>query len=141
MELDDALKWAAGRTDGVLITIRRDGRPQSSDIAYLYADGVFNISITDDRAKTKNLRRDPRAVLHLTDRSAWAYASFDGTVELMPATVSPDDATADALVAYYEGVLGESHPNWNEYRQAMIDEGRLIARFTATSAVGQVPST
>ena len=59
----------------------------------------------------------------------------------MPATVSPDDATADALVAYYEGVRGEFHPNWNEYRQAMIDEGRLIARFTATSAVGQVPST
>jgi PPOX class probable F420-dependent enzyme len=139
MDLDKAFEWAGGRSDGVLITIRRDGRPQSSDIAYLLDDGVFNISVTESRAKTANMRRDPRVVLHITDRSAWAYLSFDGTVDLMPATTSPDDATADALVAYYESVAGEAHPDWDEYRRVMIEEGRLIARFTPTSVVGQVP--
>ena len=54
------------------------------------------------------------------------------------ATVSPDDATSDALVGYYERVAGSPHPDWDEYRQAMIDERRLVARFTPTSATGYV---
>ena len=62
--------------------------------------------------------------------------SLDGAVELMPATTSVDDATSDALVDYYELVIGSPHPDWNEYRQAMIDERRLVARFTPTSATG-----
>ncbi|MEM9132753.1 MAG: PPOX class F420-dependent oxidoreductase [Actinomycetota bacterium] len=138
MDMDAALEWASARTDAVLITIRRDGRPQSSDISYHLADGVFDISVTESRAKTANMRRDPRVVLHLTDRSSWSYLSFDGTVELTPATTVPDDATADALVAYYRAVAGEEHPDWDEYRAAMVAEGRLLARFTPASVVGQV---
>ncbi len=138
MDLDTALAWAADRTDAVLITIRRDGRPQSSDISYSLADGVFSISVTDGRAKTANMQRDPRVVLHLTDRASWSYLSFDGTVELTPPTTDPGDATGDALVAYYEAVAGKPHPDWSEYRQAMVDEGRLLVRFTPTSVVGQL---
>lgn len=138
MELATALDWASHRTDAVLITIRRDGRPQSSDISYSLNDGVFTISVTANRAKTANMRRDPRAVLHLTDRSAWSYLSFDGTVELTPVTADPGDATSDALVEYFEQVSGKAHPDWDEYRAAMIDEGRLLARFTPASVVGQV---
>ena len=136
MELSDAVSWAAERRLGVLITIRADGRPQSSDIVYCVDDGTFSISVTADRAKTANLRRDPRAVLHVSDEKAWSYVSLDGAVELMPATTSVDDATSDALVDYYERVIGSPHPDWNEYRQAMIDERRLVARFTPTSATG-----
>ena len=137
MKLSEAVDWAAERKLGVLITIRSDGRPQSSDIVYYVDTGVFHISMTVGRAKTVNLRRDPRAVLHISDEKAWSYVSLDGTVELSPPTTTPGDATSDALVDYYERMAGQ-HPDWNEYRQAMIDEGRLVARFTPTSAAGQI---
>ncbi|MCY4665638.1 MAG: hypothetical protein OXC00_13335, partial [Acidimicrobiaceae bacterium] len=60
--------------------------------------------------------------------------------ELSPPTTSPGDATSDALVDYYERVAGGPHPDWDEYRRAMIDEHRLIARFTPTRATGQIHS-
>ena len=138
MELAEAVTWAAERRLGVLITIRSDGRPQSSDIVYCVDGGVFSISVTADRAKTANLRRDPRAVLHISDEKAWSYVSLDGTVELLPVTTSVDDATNDALVDYYERMMDDPHPDWDEYRQAMIDERRHIARFTPTSATGMI---
>lgn len=138
MNLDEAVAWAATRTDGVLITIRRDGRPQSSDITYAVDDGVFTISVTSDRAKTANMRRDPRVVVHVSERAAWSYVALDGTVELTPPASTPGDAVADALVAYYERVAGKPHPDWDEYRAAMVEEGRLLVTFTPTSAVGQI---
>ena len=138
MELSEATDWAAARSLGALITIRSDGRPQSSDIVYDVDGSTFAISVTEGRAKTANLRRDPRAVLHISDPSVWSYVSLDGTVELSPPTTSPADATSDALVRYYERVSGQPHPDWAEYRQAMIDERRLVARFTAARATGYI---
>jgi len=137
MDLDHALEWAGRRSDAVLITIRRDGRPQSSDITYDLGDGVFVISVTADRAKTINMARDPRVVLHLTDRASWSYISFDGEVTLSAVTTDPGDAASDALVEYYKCVTGKDHPDWDEYRAAMITERRLIVSFRPTSAVGQ----
>ena len=137
MELTQALDWARARKHAVLITIRADGRPQSSDILYALDDDTFAISVTDDRAKTRNMRRDPRVVLHLSEPASWSYLSFDGTVDLSDVAAAADDATSDALCAYYEAVNGAAHPDWAEFRAAMIAEGRLIARFTPTSAVGQ----
>lgn len=138
MELSAALEWSAERKNGVLITIRADGRPQSSDISYLIDDGTALVSVTDDRAKTANMRRDPRVVLHVTDPGAWSYISFDGTVELTPTAADPGDSTVDQLVDDYERVAGEAHPDWDEYRAAMVAERRLIVRFTPSSAVGQI---
>ena len=137
MELSQALTWAASRSNAVLITIRKDGRPQSSDIAYVLEDGVFAISLTADRAKTVNMQRDPRVVLHITEPGSWSYLSFDGTVTLTPPAAATDDVVADQLVAYYEAVAGKPHPDWDEYRQAMVDEKRLLCRFTPASVVGQ----
>ncbi len=137
MELSQARSWAADRSNAVLITIRADGRPQSSDISYRLNGEVFEISVTADRAKTANMRRDPRVVFHITEPSSWSYLSFDGTVELTDPATEPGDATADALVAYYEAVAGKPHPDWDEYRAAMVAEGRLIVRFTPASVVGQ----
>ena len=139
MELEQALTWAAGRKTAVLITLRKDGRAQSSDITYLVdGEGRFVISLTDSRAKTKNMRRDDRVVLHITEPDSWSYVSFDGVVELSATTMHMDDETADQLVEYYENVTGGAHPDWDEYRQAMVDEGRLIATFTPSKAVGQI---
>ena len=138
MELNRAMDWAAERKNGVLITIRADGRPQSSDITYLVQDGKFLVSVTADRAKTRNMVRDNRVVMHLTNIESWSYLSFDGTVELSPAATSPDDDTVNQLVSYYEAAAGQPHPDWAEYRQAMVDEGRLIVTFAPSSAVGQI---
>jgi len=137
MDLNEAIAWASNRKHAALITIRSDGRPQSSDIVYSINNNDFLISVTDGRAKTRNMRRDPRVVLHLSEPASWSYLSFDGTVELTDVTISGDDATSDALVAYFEAVNGGPHENWAEYRRAMIDEGRLLARFTPLSVVGQ----
>ncbi len=140
MDIADAIEWAGERSLAVLVTIRADGRPQSSDIVYDLDGGAFSISVTEGRAKTANLRRDPRAVLHVSDPASWSYVSFDGTVELLPTATSPDDATCDALVGYFERVSGKAHPDWAEYRRAMVDERRLIARFTPKGATGMIRS-
>ena len=137
MDIARASEWAAERSLGVLITIRSDGRPQSSDIVY-DLDDAFVISVAEGRAKTANLRRDPRAVLHVSDAASWSYVSFDGTVELLPTATNPDDATCDALVRYYERVTGEPHPDWEEYRRAMVEERRLVVRFTPAAATGML---
>ncbi len=138
MDIAEAIEWAAERHLGVLITIRADGRPQSSDVVYDLDGGTFSISVTEGRAKTTNLRRDPRAVLHVSDAASWSYVSFDGTVELLPTATSPGDATCDALVRYYERVAGKPHPDWAEYRRAMVAERRLVVRFRAKGATGMV---
>lgn len=138
MDVDTALSWACERRTGVLITLRRDGRAQSSDIVYAVANGEILISVTADRAKTRNMTRDDRVVLHITDPASWSYLSFDGRVELAPVCTAPDDATADELVALYEAITGGPHPDWDEYRAAMVDEGRLVVRFRATSVTGQI---
>ncbi|HEY3747686.1 MAG TPA: PPOX class F420-dependent oxidoreductase [Pseudonocardiaceae bacterium] len=120
-----------------LVTLKRDGRPQLSNIGYAYdkAAGLIRISITETRAKTKNLRRDPRASLYLTTPNLRAYLVVEGTVELTPVTTAPDDATADALVDLYRTLAGE-HPDWAEYRAAMVAEQRLVALFTVERTYG-----
>ena len=138
MDLTEALAWAGDRKNAVLITIRRDGRAQSYDVVFALDGDTFVISVTDDRANTANMRRDPRVVMHLSDPPSWSYVSFDGTVELSAVTTTPGDATSEALCAHYEQVTGGPHLDWDDYRAAMVVERRLIVTFTPTSVVGQV---
>lgn len=138
MDLSDALSWANERRTAALITLRRDGRAQSSDIAFAVIGDTIKISLTDSRAKTANMRRDNRVVLHITEPGAWSYVSIDATVELSPVCTSPDDATADELVAVYQAVTGADHPDWDEFRRAMVGEGRVVARVTPHSVTGQI---
>lgn len=137
MEISRTLDWAAGRKHGVLITNRKDGRSQSSDVVYAVIDGAIHVSLTADRAKTRNMQRDPRVVFHITDPGSWSYASIDATVDLTPVTTDATDATAEALVAVYRLVAGE-HDDWDEFRAAMIDEQRLVARIVPNSVTGQI---
>ena len=137
MLVSDALLFAAERRKGTLVTIRRDGRPQVSNVLYLPDGDLLTMSLTDDRAKTRNLRRDERACLHVTDDSFWRYVVLDGTVTLSPPAASPHDATVERLVAYYRALSGE-HPDWDEYRSAMVAERRLVATLHATTAYGQI---
>lgn len=136
MDVNTAIDWASQRTVGTLITIRRDGRPQSSDVAYWINNGKIVVSLTETRAKTRNIAADPRVVLHVSEPTKMSYVSLDGVASLSATTTQLDDAASDALVEYFEGVSGKPHPDWAEYRQAMIDEQRLTATITIASAVG-----
>jgi PPOX class probable F420-dependent enzyme len=138
MELATALDFVRERHQGVLTTIKGDGRPQLSNIAYVLGDdGVVRISVTDSRAKTANLRRDPRASLHVARDDFWAYVVIEADVELMPVAADPHDATVDALVDYYRALRGE-HDDWPEYRRAMVADGRLLLLLTPTRAYGML---
>jgi PPOX class probable F420-dependent enzyme len=120
----------------VLTTIRRDGRPQSSNVIFHLGDeGIIRVSITDGRAKTANLRRDPRGAMHVTSDDFWSYVVIDGTAELTPVAAAPDDATVDELVELYRSMAGE-HDDWDDYRRAMVNDRRLVLRLHPTSAYG-----
>jgi PPOX class probable F420-dependent enzyme len=136
----DALRrLIAEHNRGVLVTLKRDGRPQLSNIVYAVGDdGLVRISVTDDRAKTANLRRDPRSGLHVTTDDFWAYAVAEGTAELSPASRSPDDATVEELVGLYRSLNGE-HPDWDEYREAMVSDRRLVVRLRIEHLYGIPP--
>ena len=138
MELEQALAFAAGRRNALLTTLRRDGRPQQSVIFYDLVGDRFTISLTAERAKTKNLRRDPRAALFVPSDDVFVWAGFDGRVELTEAARDPHDAVADQLVDYYRRGNGE-HEDWEAYRAAMVADHRLIGTFVATSATGILP--
>ncbi|HEY3942810.1 MAG TPA: PPOX class F420-dependent oxidoreductase [Acidimicrobiales bacterium] len=140
MDLDTALAFARPRSQGVLTTLRADGRPQLSNILYAFDGDEARISITASRAKTKNLRRDPRGSLYVPGESFWAFVVLDGPVTLSPVAAEVDDDTVEQLVTLYRDLRGEDHPDWDEYRRSMVADGRLVARLAATSAYGLVTS-
>jgi PPOX class probable F420-dependent enzyme len=133
------LAFVAENRWGVLATLKRDGRPQLSNVGYAYDTdaGLVRISVTDDRAKTRNLRADPRVSLHVTSKDFWTWVVVEGTAELTPVAADPRDATVEELVTYYRGVSGE-HSDWDDYRAAMVRDRRLVVRFTPLHAYGQL---
>jgi PPOX class probable F420-dependent enzyme len=138
MELDPALDFARANRQSVLTTIRRTGRPQLSNVLHkVFDDGLIRISITADRAKYRNLRRDPWAALHVTRPDFWAYVVLEGEVELSEVATEPDDDTVAELVSYYRALMGE-HEDWDAYRSAMVAERRVIARLRPGRAYGML---
>jgi PPOX class probable F420-dependent enzyme len=138
MDLADALTFLADHRQGVLVTQKADGRPQLSNITYALIDGVVVISVTDARAKTKNLRRDARASLHVTRQDFYAYVVVEGEAELSPVAAAPDDPTVEALVEHYRKIVGE-HPDWDDFRATMVADRRLVVRLAPTRAYGMLP--
>jgi PPOX class probable F420-dependent enzyme len=106
----------------VLVTRRADGRLQTSPVVCgLHDDGRLAISVTEDRAKTKNLRRDPRATACVFGNGFFGeWVQVDGTAELVPV---PD--AIDGLIALYRQISGE-HPDWDDYRAAMVRDRRVL---------------
>ncbi|MEY2455571.1 MAG: hypothetical protein QOK06_665 [Acidimicrobiaceae bacterium] len=138
MELISALDFARTTRQSVLTTIRGNGRPQLSNVLHhVYDDGVIRISITADRAKCRNLARQPWAALHVTREDFFAYAVLESDVELSPVATRPDDATVDELVEYYKVLVGE-HEDWDAYRKAMVAERRVMARLKPNRAYGML---
>jgi PPOX class probable F420-dependent enzyme len=138
MELATALDFARSTRQSVLVTLRRNGRPQLSNVLHhAFDDGVIRISITADRAKYHNLQREPWAALHVTRDDFFAYAVLEGEVELAPVAATTDDATVEELVTLYRALMGE-HDDWDAYRQAMVTDRRTVVRFRPDRAYGML---
>ncbi|MCE1178625.1 MAG: PPOX class F420-dependent oxidoreductase [Micrococcales bacterium] len=112
----------------VLMTTRSDGRPQASPVSGgMDEQGRIVISTYPERAKTANARRDPRvSVMVLSDDFGGAWVQVDGDCEVIDA---PD--SVEPLVDYYRCISGE-HPDWDEYRAAMLKQGKSLLRITPT---------
>ena len=126
MNVEEARDFIARNHRGVLATIKRDGRPQLSNVSYaLDQDGRIKISVTRDRAKTRNLQRDPRASLAIQSDNWYQYLVVEATAELEDGPGTPAD-----LRRVYQMIAGKPHPNWAEFDEAMQSERRLILALT-----------
>ena len=128
VDLDGLLDFVRPRHQMVLITTRADGRPQTSPVTGGVDDsGRLVISSYRERAKTSNLRKRPQAtVLVLSDDFGGAWVQVDGDAEVIDAR---DDV--EPFVEYFRNISGE-HPDWDEYREAMVVQDKSLLRITPT---------
>jgi hypothetical protein len=138
---DRLLAFAATRRLGVLTTLKRDGRPQLSAINYAFdaETKAVRVSVTDDRAKTRNVRRDPRISMFVGSDDGWSYAVLEGDAELGQVARDPHDEAVEALIELYRAVAGREHPDWDDYRQAMVADRRLVLTLKVSHAYGNPP--
>lgn len=137
---DKLLAVISNNSLGVLATIKRDGRPQLSNVSYYFDPRKLTIqaSITEPRAKTRNLRRDERVSLHVSCDDGWSYAVAEGNATLTPPAAAEDDDTVEALIALYRNIAGE-HPDWDDYRRAMVDDRRVVMTLPISHLYGMPP--
>ncbi|MFB4291588.1 PPOX class F420-dependent oxidoreductase [Nonomuraea sp. ATR24] len=130
MDLDRARDFLARNHRAILLTTHADGRPQMSPVVVGVDDaGRVVVSTREAAAKTRNARRDPRvAVCAFTDGFFGEWVQVEGTAEIVSLPEAMDD-----LVAYYRGISGE-HPDWDDYREAMRRERRVVMRITLDRA-------
>jgi PPOX class probable F420-dependent enzyme len=130
MDLDRAREFLRANHRAVLATFRRDGRPQLSPVTCAVdGEGLVLVSTREPAMKARNLRRDPRASLCvMNDGFFGEWVSVEGDAEIIPL---PD--AMDLLVEYYRRISGE-HPDWDDYRAAMVRDRRVILRITITRA-------
>ena len=128
VDLAGLLDFVRPRHHMVLTTRRADGSPQMSPVSGgVDGQGRLVISTYPERAKTANARRDPRvSVMVLSQEWNDAWVQVDGTCEVLdlPEALEP-------LVDYYRAISGE-HPNWDDYRAAMVRQGKSLLRITPT---------
>ncbi|MBM9464416.1 PPOX class F420-dependent oxidoreductase [Aeromicrobium sp. YIM 150415] len=129
VDLDGLLEFVRPRHRMILITERADGTPQASPVTGGVDDsGRLVIATYPERYKTRNAReRSGVSVVVLSDDWNDAWVQVDGTCEVLDA-VDGDEAL-DAFVEYFRNISGE-HSDWDEYRQAMIDQGKSLLRIT-----------
>ena len=123
---------------GVLATIKANGLPQLSPVTPFYdrQTDVVQVSMTEGRAKTANLRRDPRAALEVTSADGWAWATAEGSVTLTGPGTDPHGPEVEALVDYYRAAAGE-HPDWDEYRSVMVSDRRVLMTLAVDRVYGE----
>ncbi|MYW63866.1 TIGR03618 family F420-dependent PPOX class oxidoreductase [Streptomyces sp. SID8379] len=126
VSLDELLDFVRPRHRALLITARADGTPQASPLTCgVDGDGRIVVSTYPERAKTRNAKRNPRvSLLVLSDEWNGPWVQIDGSAEVID---SPD--SVEPLVEYFRVISGE-HPDWDEYREAMVKQGKSIIRIT-----------
>jgi PPOX class probable F420-dependent enzyme len=131
MDIEWSREFIRTNPRGVLTTYRRDGQAQMSPVtAGIDAAGRVIVSVTDDRAKTKNARRDPRVALCAFSEGFYGpWTQVEGQAEIVEG-----EEGIEALVDYYRTLRGE-HEDWAEYREAMVRDHRVLLRFEITRAV------
>jgi PPOX class probable F420-dependent enzyme len=130
MDLERAREFMRARHRAVLATIRSDGLPQLSPVTVGVDDaGRALISTRETAMKTKNLMRDPRASLCvMNDQFFGEWMQTEGIAEIVHLPEA-----MDLLVDYYRRISGE-HPDWDDYRHAMVRDQRVIVAITLTRA-------
>ena len=125
------LEFLRPRHNGLVITTRADGAPQASPVTCgVDEQGRIVVSTYPQRAKARNARRDPNvSIVVLSDDFGDAWVQVSG-----PATVKDLPDALDGLVDYFRSISGE-HPDWDEYRRAMVRDHRVLLRFEITRAV------
>jgi PPOX class probable F420-dependent enzyme len=130
MDLDEAREFVRGHSNAVMATTRKDGTPQLSPLNVAVDDeGRFVISSRETAYKVKNLRRTPKAWLCVLPDGfygQWVYIEGDVDIQSLPDAMEP-------LVDYYRRLSGE-HPDWDDYRAAMVRDQRCLIRISATRA-------
>jgi PPOX class probable F420-dependent enzyme len=123
-----------------LATIKRDGRPQLSDVNYTADDAtrVLRISTRETLAKVHNLRRDPRAGLRVIGPGGNGYVAAEVTATFSVPSAAEDDATVEELVEVYRLIRREEHPDWADYRRAMVADGRIVLSLRVERLYGWV---
>ncbi len=126
---EELLEFLADRHHAIVVTARQsDGRPQASPVtAGVDADGRVVVATYPQRAKTANARANPEvSVVFLSDDFGGAWVQVDGTAEVLD---TPDEAAVEGLVEYFRCIAGE-HDDWDEYREAMVLQGKSLLRIT-----------
>ena len=136
IELADGLAWAADVRGGTLITIRQDGRPQSSDVHHAVVDNTIVFSVLPTRAKVYYIERDARVVYHVSHEGS--YVSFDATATVSPIATETHGPAMDILIDAYRAAAKKDHPDWDEFREAMVREKRRVITVTPTKVVGLI---
>ena len=126
---EEMLDFVRRRHRATIVTTRKNSRPQMSPVTCgIDEQGRVVISTYPRRAKVANLKRDPKVtVLIHSDDWDGPYVQLDGTAEVID---QPD--AVEPLVDYFRSISGE-HPDWDEYRQAMRDQGKSLIRVTIDS--------
>lgn len=138
--LNPALRaWLRERHQAVLVTLRKDGSPQSSNVAFSFDGATARVSVTADRAKTHNARRDPRVVLHVLGENFWQYVAIQGTATVSVVTETAGDAVGRELLDVYQGIAG-AHDKPEEFLDAMVEQRRAVLTVTPIKATGFSPT-
>ena len=138
IDLATGLEYASSVQAGTLITLRRDGRPQSSDVHHGVLAGTIVFSVLPTRAKVFNVERDPRVAYHITNHEDGSYLSFEAIAEVSPIATEINGRAMDTLIEGWRAVAKREHPDWDEFRHAMVAEKRRVITVTPTKVVGLI---
>ena len=130
-------RFLIGNHNGALTTFRRSGAAQMSVVTCgQYADGVA-FTTTKDRAKLRNLQRDPRCTILVGSEDWRDFVVLEGEARLVGPDDLDEDVYRETLREVYRTAAGEEHPNWEEYDQAMVDDGRYAVIVVPTHVYGR----